>query len=37
LVLDGAALADNMSEQRFDTAVKAAKARYKVKRQRPAG
>jgi len=26
-----------MTEQRFDTAVKAAKARYKVKRQRPAG
>ena len=33
----GKMLADNMTEQRFDTAVKAAKARYKVKRQRPAG
>jgi hypothetical protein len=33
----GKALADNMSEQRFDTAVQAAKARYKAKRQKPAG
>jgi hypothetical protein len=33
----GKALADNMSEGRFDAAVKAAKARYKAKRQRPAG
>jgi hypothetical protein len=33
----GKALADNMSEQRFDTAVKAAKARYRAKRQKPAG
>jgi hypothetical protein len=33
----GKALADNMSEQRFDAAVKAAKARYKAKRQKPAG
>jgi len=33
----GQALADHMSEGRFDTAVKAAKARYKAKRQKPAG
>jgi hypothetical protein len=33
----GKTLADNMSEQRFDIAVKAAKARYKAKRQKPAG
>jgi hypothetical protein len=33
----GKILADNMSEGRFDRAVKAAKARYKAKRQRPAG
>jgi hypothetical protein len=33
----GKILADNMSEGRFDTAVKAAKARYKAKRHRPAG
>jgi len=33
----GKILADNMSEGRFDTAVKAAKARYRAKRQRPAG
>jgi hypothetical protein len=33
----GRTLADNMSEGRFDAAVKAAKARYKAKRQRPAG
>ena len=33
----GKILADNMSEGRFDTAVKAAKARYKAKRQKPAG
>jgi hypothetical protein len=33
----GKILADNMSERRFDTAVKAAKARYKAKRQKPAG
>jgi len=26
-----------MSERRFDVAVKAAKARYKAKRQKPAG
>jgi len=33
----GKTLADNMSEGRFDVAVKAAKARYKAKRQKPAG
>jgi len=33
----GKILADNMSEGRFDAAVKAAKARYRAKRQRPAG
>jgi hypothetical protein len=33
----GKRLADNMSEGRFNTAVKAAKARYKAKRQKPAG
>jgi hypothetical protein len=33
----GKTLADNMSEGRFDTAMKAAKARYKAKRQKPAG
>jgi hypothetical protein len=33
----GKILADNMSEGRFDTAVRAAKARYKAKQQRPAG
>jgi hypothetical protein len=33
----GKILADNMSEGRFDTAVKAAKARHKAKRQKPAG
>jgi hypothetical protein len=33
----GQQLADHMSEGRFDTAVKAAKARYRAKRQRPAG
>jgi len=33
----GKILADNMSERRFDVAVKAAKARYKAKRQKPAG
>jgi hypothetical protein len=33
----GKILADNMSERRFDTAVKAAKARYRAKRQKPAG
>jgi hypothetical protein len=33
----GKLIADNMSETRFDTAVKAAKARYKAKRQKPAG
>jgi hypothetical protein len=33
----GKALAANMSEKRVDAAVKAAKARYKAKRQKPAG
>jgi len=33
----GRLIADNMTEGRFNTAVKAAKARYKVKRQKPAG
>jgi hypothetical protein len=33
----GQQLADHMSEGRFDTAVKAARARYRAKRQRPAG
>jgi hypothetical protein len=33
----GLILADNMSEGRFDTAVKTAKARYRARRQKPAG
>ena len=33
----GQQLAEHMSEARFDTAVKAAKARFKAKRQKPAG
>jgi len=33
----GKLIADNMSESRFDKAVKAAKARYKAKRSKPAG
>jgi hypothetical protein len=33
----GRLIADNMSESRFDTAVKAAKAHYKAKRSKPAG
>src|SRR5215469_12188446 len=33
----GKILADNMSEGRFDVAVRAAKAQYKAKRQKPAG
>jgi hypothetical protein len=33
----GRQLADHMSEGHFDTAVKAAKASYKAKRQKPAG
>jgi hypothetical protein len=33
----GRQLADHMSEGKFDAAGKAARARYKAKRQRPAG
>jgi len=33
----GKTLADHMTEGRFDAAVKAAKARYRAKRQSPAG
>jgi len=33
----GIVIADNMSERRFDALVKAAKARYKFKKAKPAG
>jgi hypothetical protein len=33
----GATLAEHMTEDRFNTAVNAARARYKLKRQKPAG